>query len=58
MILSTLASRFRVKTLNQAEEREYVLHASLQCQLFEWTGLERAAEIEPKMTAFQRAAFL
>ena len=58
---SKLASRFRIKILHQsckAEERGYELHASLQCQLFEWNGHERAVEIEPKMTAFQRAAFL
>ena len=61
IFLSTLASRFRVKTLHQsykAGERGCKVHASLQCQLFEWTGRERAVEIEPKMTAFQRAAVL
>ena len=44
-----VASRFRVKTLHQnykAEERGYELHAGLQYQLFEWTGLDRAVEIE------------
>ena len=52
IFLSTLASRFCVKALHQsykADERGYELLASFQCQLlFEWTGHERAVQIEPK----------